>query len=82
MIDGVGNDIPAAVNETVAKKALFEEGGQAALISGALTLLLSEHDTFSAALEKKISTDQQTRAQTVVDKIHNAIQGGIDAFAA
>lgn len=81
VIDGVGNDIPAAVQETVAKKALFEQGGLAGLISGSLSVLLYEHDTFSAALQKKISADQ-VRAQAVVDKIHNAIQGGIDAFAA
>lgn len=81
VIDSVGNSIPAAVKETVAKKALFEGGGQSGLISGTLNVLLYEHDTFSAALQKKISADQ-VRAQAVVDKIHNAIQSGIDAFAA
>lgn len=80
VIDGVGNDIPAAVNATVAKKALFEEADQASIIAGTLTVLLYEHDTFSAALAAKISQDQQARATAVVAKIHNAIQDGIEAF--
>ncbi|CZT18979.1 uncharacterized protein RCC_04824 [Ramularia collo-cygni] len=81
VIDSVGHSIPAAVKETVAKKELFVENGQGGLISGSLNVLLYEHDSFSAALQKKISADQ-VRAQAVVDKIHNAIQSGIDAFAA
>lgn len=81
IIDSVGESIPASVKETVAKKSLFEQGGQSGLISGTLNVLLYEHDTLSAALQKKISADQ-VRAQAVVDKIHDAIQGGIDAFAA
>lgn len=80
VIESVGESIPAAVDETVAKKELFESNGQGELIVGSLKVLLYEHDTFSAALQKKISADQ-VRAQAVVDKIHDAIQGGIDAFS-
>lgn len=81
VIDTVGISIPAAVNETVAKKALFEQGGSGGLIEGTLEVLLYEHESFSTALQAKISEDQQARAQAVVDKIIDAIQYGIDQFA-
>lgn len=81
VIDTVGITIPAAVQETVAKKSLFEQGESSGLIVGSLQVLLYEHDTFSAALQQKISADQ-VQAQGVVDKIHSAIQSGIDAFSA
>lgn len=80
-IDTVGNDIPAAVEETKAKKPLFDKTGQSPLIAFTLETLLYEHDTFSAALEAKLSADME-RAQAVVAKIHNSIQSGIDYFSA
>lgn len=80
-IDSVGNSIPAAVRETVAKKPEFEKTGQNPIVIGTFKLLLDDHDTFSAALVEKISADF-VRAQAVIDKIHDAIQSGIDAFSA
>lgn len=75
VIDTVGNSIPAAVSETVAKKQLFEEGGQGPLILGTLQTFLYLHDSFSATVAQDLSADQ-VRAAAVVAKIHNAIQGG------
>ncbi|KAF7195637.1 hypothetical protein HII31_02955 [Pseudocercospora fuligena] len=81
VIDTVGESIPAAVEETKAKKALFDKNGQSPIIVGTLKVLLDDHDTFSAAVSKSLSADQ-VRAQAVVAKIHNAIQSGIDYFSA
>lgn len=75
VIDTVGNSIPAAVSETVAKKELFEKGGQGPLILGTLKTFLYLHDSFSATVAQDLSADQ-VRAAAVVAKIHNAIQGG------
>ena len=80
-IDSVGNSIPAAVRETVAKKPEFERTGQSPVVVGTFKLFLDDHDTFSAALQQKISADF-ARAQAVVSEIHHAIQSGIDAFSA
>ncbi|KAI5367929.1 Putative Cell wall mannoprotein [Septoria linicola] len=81
VIDTVGVSIPAAVEETKAKKPLFDQAGLSPVILGTLKVLLDDHDTFSAAVSKDLSADL-VRAQAVVDKIHNAIQSGIDFFSA
>lgn len=79
-IDSVGQSIPASVEEAKAKKPVFQKAGQDPVIVGTLKLLLNDHDTFSAALLKKISADRE-RAVAVIAKIHNSIQSGIDAFS-
>ncbi|KAF2162089.1 hypothetical protein M409DRAFT_27466 [Zasmidium cellare ATCC 36951] len=79
-IDSVGVSIPAAVEETKAKKALFEKSGQDAVIAGTLKVLLNDHDTFSAPLVAKLTADLE-RGQAVVAKIHDSIQSGIDYFS-
>lgn len=79
-IDSVGVSIPAAVEETKAKKALFEASGQDEVIVGTLEVLLNDHDTFSSPLLAKLTADQ-VRGQAVVDEIHDSIQSGIDYFS-
>jgi hypothetical protein len=80
VIKTVGIDIPASIKELEAKKAVLEASGQAALIPPLLKVLLYDHDTFSAAVSAKLSSDLAAGA-AVVAKIHNAIQEGIDYFS-
>lgn len=80
VIDTVGVSIPAAVKETEAKKALFDSNGLTPIVLGTFKLLLDDHDTFSAAVRKDLSADL-VRADAVVKKIHDAIQGGIEYFS-
>lgn len=80
VIDTVEKTIPASVRELKAKKALFEKSGQDTLIVSTLQLLLNDHDTFSAAVRKKLSTDF-ARADAAVAVIHDSIQDGIDYFS-
>lgn len=79
-IDTVGKTIPAAVEETKAKKPLFDKSGQTAVIKGTLEVLLNDHDTFSAPLLAQLSADYP-RGQAVVDKIHDSIQSGINYYS-
>lgn len=80
VIDTVGKSIPAAVKETKSKKPLFDQTDQAPIVLGTFKLLLNDHDTFSAAVSKHFTADEE-RGTAVVAKIHDAIQSGIDAFS-
>lgn len=80
MLTPRAQDIPAAVQETIAKKALFDASGTDAAMVGLLKVLLNDHDTFSAAVSRHLTADQEAGA-AVVKKIHDAIQKGIDAFS-
>lgn len=80
VIDTVGESIPAAVKETKAKKALFDQAGLTPIVLGTFKLLLDDHDTFSAAVRKDLSSDL-VRADAVVKKIHDAIEDGIAFFS-
>ncbi|GIZ46409.1 hypothetical protein CKM354_000953500 [Cercospora kikuchii] len=81
VIDTVGVSIPASVEVTKAKKPLFDEAGLSPIILGSLVILLDDHDTFSAAVQEDLSADM-VRGQEVVDKIHDAIQDGINFYSA
>lgn len=83
-INTVGNSIPNAVNTIVSKKENFVQSGQRGVVLASLKLLLNDHDTFSAALLAKTdNTDPAVvaKANGVVAKIHDAIQGGINAYS-
>ena len=80
VVDTVGVDIPAAVKETVAKKALFRKAGTVPALVASLKVLLNDHDTFSAAVSRHLTADDE-RGREAAEKIHDAIQGGIDAFS-
>lgn len=80
VINTVGNDIPAAVKETIAKKPVFDQAGTSQAMVPLLKVLLNDHDTFSAAVSRHLSADRAAGA-AVVAKIHNAIQHGIDVFS-
>lgn len=80
VINTVGKDIPAAVDETIAKKPLFDASGTDAVLVGLLKVLLNDHDTFSAAVSKHLTADLVAGAAAVAE-IHDAIQRGIDAFS-
>lgn len=83
-VDTVGNSIPAAVSLLVSKKQQFVASGQQQVTLASLQLLLNDHDTFSAALLAKAYSGNaalNAEANGVVAKIHNAIQGGINAYS-
>jgi len=81
--DTVGYTIPEGIKAIEAKKPQFIEAGFDPLIIASLELLLSDHDTFSAAVATKLYALNATltgEAVAVVAKIHDAIQGGIDFY--
>lgn len=80
----VGVSIPKAVDILVSKKPNFVASGQQQVTIASLQLLLNDHDTFSAALVAKTYKGDATlnqRTTAVVDKIHNAIQSGINVYS-
>jgi hypothetical protein len=69
----------------ISKKPAFESSGLTPVVLASLKLLLNDHDTFSAAVTAKAYKDDPeltSEGGAVVAKIHNAIQGGINAYAA
>lgn len=82
--DTVGVSIPSAVQTLEGKKAQFEASGMSGIVVDNLKLLLNDHDTFSVALMAKAYTANETltaQGVRIVKDIHDAIQGGIDAFS-
>jgi hypothetical protein len=85
VVDTVGISIPDDVQVLIKKKPAFENSGLTPVVLASLKLLLNDHDTFSAAVTAKaFKSDAELTAEgeAVVAKIHNAIQGGIDAYSA
>jgi hypothetical protein len=84
VVDTVGVSIPNDVQVLIKKKPAFESSGLTPVVLASLKLLLNDHDTFSAAVTaKSFKGDAELTAEgeAVVAKIHNAIQGGIDAYS-
>ncbi|KAL3419447.1 hypothetical protein PVAG01_09669 [Phlyctema vagabunda] len=77
----VGVDIPNSVEVLKGKKAAFDAAGLTTLVEAGLVLLKYDHDTFSAALLAKISSDALPRGQVVVKQIDDALQNGLDYYA-
>lgn len=85
VIDTVGVSIPDDVQVLIEKKPKFEDSGLVPVVVASLKLLLNDHDTFSAAVTEKSFDGNATLTalgQDVVDKIHDAIQNGIDEYTA
>lgn len=84
VVETVGVSIPDDVQVLIGKKSAFESSGLTPVVLASLKLLLNDHDTFSAAVTaKSYMGDAQLTAEgiAVVAKIHDAIQGGIDAYS-
>ncbi|GAB7352057.1 hypothetical protein MBLNU459_g2565t2 [Dothideomycetes sp. NU459] len=84
VVDTVGVDIPAGVAVLKAKKAAFEAAGLDGTVVASLTLLKSDHDSFSAALEQKLTTPDPAEAAAatgVVAKIDQALADGIAYYS-
>lgn len=80
----VGVSIPESVKVLEGKEAQFAAAGMRAVVAASLGVLLEDHDSFSAALMAKAYKGDEAltaRGVGVVDEIHEAIQGGIDAFS-
>lgn len=77
--------IPASTQHLQEKEPEFKESGFSAVVIGSLSLLLSDHDTFSAAVLAKsnagVGQAELQRAQDAVQNIHNAIQAAIVFYA-
>ena len=80
VINTVEKTIPAAVDDLKLKKQQFQASGQDAIIKGTLEVLLNDHDTFSAAVAAKLTSDLAAGEQAI-QVIHDAIQSGIDDFS-
>ncbi|OJD30494.1 cell wall galactomanno protein [Diplodia corticola] len=79
----VAVSIPASVRVLEGKRAAFAAAGMTGVVAASLRLLLSDHDTFSAALLAKAYAGNETLTavgEGVVAAIHDAIQSGVDAF--
>lgn len=81
--NSVAIDIPKSVDALKAKKSLFAEAGLTQVTIASLKLLKSDHDTFSAAIEAKLTGDAETIAQGVagVKVIDDALADGIAYFS-
>jgi hypothetical protein len=81
----VNISIPASIEHLKAKKGAFEEGSLTATVIASLELLLYDHDTFSAAVLAKtndgVGAEKLREAQDAVDRIHDAIQSGIEYYS-
>lgn len=75
--------IPASISELEAKKAEFEDAGLGGTVVASLELLLSDHDSFSAAVEARFtgSEDELGAGEAAVETIHDAIEAGIGEFS-
>lgn len=85
VVDTVGVSIPDDVDVLIGKKSAFEESGLVPVVVASLKLLINDHDTFSAAVTEKAYKGNETLTglgEEVVDKIHDAIQRGIDVYTA
>jgi hypothetical protein len=82
----VNKSIPAATAHIKAKVAAFKEGGLVPVVIASLTLLLSDHDTFSAAVLAKFNPgtppDKVSEGSEAIANIHNVIQDAIVFYTA
>lgn len=84
VVDTVGVSIPDDVQVLIGKKPNFESSGLTPVVLASLKLLINDHDTFSAAVTAKAFKGDAglvAEGEAVVAKIHDAIQGGIDAYS-
>ncbi|KAF1913104.1 hydrophobic surface binding protein A-domain-containing protein [Ampelomyces quisqualis] len=86
VVDTVNVSIPTSIERLKAKAPAFKEGGLTVTVIASLKLLLYDHDTFSAATIAKLNlgvgAEKIEEGSDAVANIHNAIQGGIEFFAA
>ena len=82
----VNISIPAATQHLKEKLPAFKEGLLVPVVIASLTLLLSDHDTFSAATLAKVNPGvgeaKIKEGAGGVAHIHNAIQGAILFYTA
>ncbi|KAF2849611.1 hypothetical protein T440DRAFT_533080 [Plenodomus tracheiphilus IPT5] len=80
----VNKSIPAATRHLKAKEPAFKESRLGAVVIASLTLLLYDHDTFSAAVLAKsnlgIGEAKIKEGTEAVANIHNAIQDAINSY--
>lgn len=85
VVETVGLSIPEDVDVLIGKKEAFEDSGLVPVVVASLRLLIDDHDTFSEAVTEKAFAGNETLnalGEDVVDKIHDAIQRGIDVYTA
>jgi hypothetical protein len=82
----VNVSIPKSTQDLKAKVAAFKEGGLIPIVIASLTLLLSDHDTFSAATLVKINQgvgpEKIKEGEDAVANIHNVIADAIASYTA
>lgn len=82
----MNESIPAATQHLKEKLAAFKEGLLVPVVIASLTLLLSDHDTFSAATLAKVNPGvggaKIKEGADGVANIHNAIQDAILFYTA
>lgn len=78
--------IPASAEHLKEKVKAFKAGGLIPVVIASLTLLLSDHDTFSAAtllkIDQGVGDEEVKRGEDAVANIHNAIQDAILFYTA
>ncbi|KAB8659314.1 hypothetical protein FH972_026203 [Carpinus fangiana] len=79
--DSVGVTIPQSIKALKAKREPLAKAGLTDSVVGALQLLKSDHDSYSAELIKVVAPGSLAAAKKVVLDIDNAIQSGIDYFS-
>jgi hypothetical protein len=79
--DPIAVDIPKTAEATRSKKALFVADGIEGTVLSSLQLLKDDHDTLSAALEKKVAPSLLAEAAVPVKVIDDALQSAIDDFS-
>lgn len=86
LIDVVNVSIPAATQHLKEKLAAFKEGLLIPVVIASLTLLLYDHDTFSAATLAKVNPGvgeaKIREGADGVKNIHDAIQSAIVFYTA
>lgn len=84
VVETVGVSIPDDVQVLISKKPNFEDSGLVPVVLASLKLLINDHDTFSEAVQAKAfkgNAELNEEGQEVVDRIHDAIQNGIDVYS-
>jgi len=82
----VNVSIPKSTQDLKAKVDAFKQGGLVPVVVASLTLLLSDHDTFSAAtlvkIDQAVGSEKIKQGEDAVANIHNAIADAIKFYAA
>jgi hypothetical protein len=82
----VNISIPTSTQHLEEKLPAFKEGGLIPVVIASLALLLSDHDTFSAAtllkIDQGVGPEEVKRGEDAVANIHNAIQDAILVYTA